>query len=130
MIRGKTYYLGKYGTPESRRLYRELVREHLSDTGRFAPPPAGDAPPTTSPAGPTLNEVVLGYLEHARLYYVSNPKEYEKVKLSTRPLRRLHGRTPVAAFDSLAGGCASRHGRLGAGPDHGERVSPGAQAAH
>ena len=30
-IRGKTYYLGKYGTPESHEKYDELIKEHVLD---------------------------------------------------------------------------------------------------
>lgn len=101
VIRGKTYYLGKYGTPESRQLYKTLLNEHLTDAGRFAPQSTPNAPPVATTV-PSINELVCAYLEHCSVYYSTNAKEYEKVKLSTRPLRKLHGRTPIAAFDTLA----------------------------
>jgi hypothetical protein len=102
VIRGKTYYLGKYGTSESRQLYKQLIHEHLSSSGRFASTRPSEAPATAISSVTTVNQVVLAYLEHALVYYASNPKESEKVKLSTRPLRLRYGTTPVAVFDSLA----------------------------
>jgi integrase len=96
---GKTYYLGKYNTPGSRQRYKELVNEWLTRTGRFAPEtPASPA----TPGGPTVNELALEYVKHAEVYYQTNPKEVEKVKLSIRPLRTLFGRTAAATFDGLA----------------------------
>jgi hypothetical protein len=99
VIRGKTYYLGKYNTPESRQLYKTLLRDHLTDTGRFAPAPAPETPPPASAT--TVNDLVLAYFGHCAVYY-GKTKEYEKVKLATRPLRKLHGRTPTTAFDAPA----------------------------
>jgi integrase len=102
-IQGKTYYLGKYGTAESRQRYRTILREWLTKTDRFAPGQTETAASSASPPSrTTVNEVALAYIKHAEEYYQSNPKEVEKVKLSVRPLRKLHGRTEAAAFDSLA----------------------------
>lgn len=97
---GKTFYLGKHGTPESRQRYKALVNEWLTRTGRFTP---ADTPPSpANPLGATVNEVILAYLKHAREDYQTNPVEVEKITLAVRPLRLLYGRTHVAAFDSLA----------------------------
>jgi integrase len=96
---GCTYYLGNYGTPESRRRYKELVNEWLTGTGRFAP---AAVQPRPAAGAVTVNEVILAYLRHAHEYYGPGATEVEKVKLSVRPLRELCGRSPSAAFDALA----------------------------
>src|SRR5581483_8639846 len=51
---------------------------------------------------PTVNEVVLAYLRHARDYYADSPTEQEKIKLSVRLLKQLYGRQPARSFDVLA----------------------------
>jgi integrase len=101
-IEGKTYYLGKYGTSESRGRYKQLIQEWLTKTGRFSVSQADPGGSTQSRALTTVNEVALAYIKHAEEYYRSNPKELEKIKLSVRPLRQLYGRTPASSFGSLA----------------------------
>jgi integrase len=97
-LAGTTFYLGKYGTPDSRRRYKALINEWLARTGRFA----ADAVIAPAHTSTTVNEAILAYLGHAQESYRTNPKEVEKVKLSVRPLRTLFGRTPAAAFDAPA----------------------------
>jgi integrase len=103
---GKDYYLGKYGTPESREEYKCLINEWLNRIGRFAPATASANPsvplPRPGSAATTVNEVILAYRQHAEVYYQMNPKEVEKIKLATRPLRARYGRAPVVSFDSIA----------------------------
>ncbi len=102
-ISGKTYYLRKFGTAASRQEYRTVIRERLTKSGRFAPGSTEAAASSAPlPSGTTVNEVALAYIMHAEVYYRSNPKEVEKIKLSVRPMREPHGRTPVVTFDSLA----------------------------
>jgi hypothetical protein len=54
-IDGRDYYLGRYGTPASRALYDHLIAEWL------ARKPAGPCP--------TIDEIIVRYLEFARAYY-------------------------------------------------------------
>src|SRR5882724_7887372 len=99
-IRGKTFYLGRFGSPQSQKLYSTLIQEHLSNTGRFAPKMPDDLAHAVSSCA-TVNEIALAYLKHATVYYQSNPIEVEKIKLAIRPLRKRYGRTPVTLFDCL-----------------------------
>lgn len=100
-VAGRTYYLGKFDSPESHERYRRLLDEWLMKTGRFSAAPA-ESHTVQRPNGITVNEVALAYIKHAEEYYQTNPTEVEKVKLSVRPLRMLQGRTLAASFDSLA----------------------------
>ncbi len=99
-ISGKTYYLGKFGTPESRQRYKDLIHQWLTKTGRFMR--AGSVTPPSTSRRLTINEVALGYIKHSEEYYRSNPKEVEKIKLAVRPMRTLYGRHAAGDFDSLA----------------------------
>jgi hypothetical protein len=56
--------------------------------------------------GPTVNELIVAYWEHAERYY-RKPSgeasyELENIRKALRRLRRLYGDTPASLFDSLA----------------------------
>lgn len=87
-IRGKTYWLGKWGSPEARLAYDRLIAEYLA-TGRIAPPVAGEVTEVVVrpsqpgaevvaaqnpdevavPDGLTVVELATMYLDHCRTYY-------------------------------------------------------------
>ena len=79
----KKVMLGKYGSPESRAKYNELI------TGV-----ASAAPPEPS-TDPTVSELILAYLEYAAIYYQkpdgSLAREYEHIFEALKYLRRLAG---------------------------------------
>jgi integrase len=97
-IDGRDFYLGRFGSAESRAEYDRLVAEWLTN-GRRLPAPA-------SPSGSdrTVNEMLLDYLRHADSYYVKNGKptvEPGNIRLAIRPLRQLYGHTPARDFGPL-----------------------------
>lgn len=57
-VRGKSYYLGPYGSPEAEKAYRKLLAD--LEAGGKAPP---------DPRGPTVSAACLRYLEHAERHY-------------------------------------------------------------
>jgi integrase len=100
-LNGVDRYLGGWNTPESMAEYDRLITEWLA-AGRGRPKPAEQ--PTAS--APTVAEVLLAYWRHAETHYRTRDRglgrELENVKDALRPLRRLYGRTPAAAFGPLA----------------------------
>ena len=97
---GKDYYLGRFGSPESRQAYAKLVAENVR--------PGADIRPSNECGGyPDLsvNEMFVRYLEHARAYYVSNGKptsEIYNMKAAMRSVRALYESEPAATFGPLA----------------------------
>jgi len=66
VIKRKFYYLGKFGTEESRRKYEKIIGEYLAN-GRKAP-----SEPTPAFRGLTVRAMLAGYLEYCRDYYHGN----------------------------------------------------------
>lgn len=97
---GVDYYLGKYGSPESRDEYDRLLGEWMIK-GRQAP-----AKPIHSPVGQmTVNGLILAYLQFADGYYRKNGQptgEYDSIRHSLKPLRRLYGPAGLTEFGPLA----------------------------
>jgi integrase len=93
-LSGRDHYLGPYGTDASRAEYDRLILDWLA-RGRRPPAPAGQ------PDDLTISELILAYVTFADGYYVKNGKpttEPGNIRLALRPLRRLYGDTPAAAF--------------------------------
>lgn len=91
-IGGKDFYLGLYGTPESRERYNELVAEWLirQDTSRCRL---------------TVDDLVVLYLDHAQQHYRKDGKETSEVhciRLALNHLIAVHGRTRVRDFGPRA----------------------------
>ncbi len=93
-------YLGKHGSTESRDEYDRLLGEWMIN-GRQAPPKLA-----ARPVGQlTIKELILGYLQFADGYYRKNGQptgEYDSIRHSLKPLRRLYGSTGVSEFGPLA----------------------------
>jgi len=119
-LNGRRVYLGKHGSDESQRRYRELLqaweRRRLSDE-QAAPIPAASDPAEAGLAAVvtpkalrakrsegvpvTLDELIFVYRRHARAYYVKNGKvtrEAEMVCEVTDLLGRKHGDEYVDDF--------------------------------
>jgi integrase len=97
-IDGRDIYLGKHGTEESRERYRRVIAEWLSGRDPAAAPQDGPGD-----GGPAVNEVVKAFLtRHAEAHYRradgSPTGELANFRLSLRPLCRLYGHSPAAAF--------------------------------
>ncbi len=94
---GRTFYLGPWGTTESRAEYDRIVAEWLTHGRRL---PGADAP-----ADLTATELIARYWEHVQRYYVKNGQptsEQDAIKASLRPVRRLYGDTSAATFGPTA----------------------------
>lgn len=99
-LNGRDYYLGPYGSPESRAEYHRAVsaweargRKPLPTTPAEAHPPAG--------ADLTINEVLVAYLDFADGYYVKNGSptvEPGNIRLALRPLRERYGHLSASEF--------------------------------
>lgn len=97
---GFDYYLGKHGSQESRDEYDRLLGEWMMK-GRQAP-----SKPIHSPVGQmTVNALIVTYLEFADVYYRKNGQptgEYDSIRHSLKPLRRLYGPAALTEFGPLA----------------------------
>ena len=99
-VNGKSIYLGKYGSEESRIRYGEIVAKVIS--GRPVDPfVTKSADPE---AGLTVNELVLAFMRHADGHYVKNGKptsEIHCLRAAIRPLVDVYGFTAVDEFGPL-----------------------------
>jgi integrase len=94
----RDYWLGPYGTPESRERYHRLIAEWES-LGRRLPDPIETAPAGADAAaldGPTVGEVILQYWRWAGANV--SPRDRETYRPVFRLLRRMDGSTPASAY--------------------------------
>jgi integrase len=104
VLGGRMFYLGRYGSIESRSEYARLIAEWTAQGG-VSPPQAGSAPPSGPGDDPVIAELIRDYWRHAEVYYRKNGEpttEVGMIKLATTPLRRLYGDTPARDFGPLA----------------------------
>src|SRR5436305_1751701 len=98
VIRGKPYYLGKFGSEESWERYRRLIAEFLATPSSPAPIPTSSA----SDAGLTVNDLLVAYWDrYVTSYYLKDGRptsEQDNIKQALRFLRRLFGNTPARDF--------------------------------
>lgn len=92
-IRGKTYYFGTYGTPESKRKFRELLAQYLlcEDPATFG----------VEVCELTIAEVCLSYVKYAKSYYGSDSQEYKNILMAVRPVSELIPRKLAKDFGPL-----------------------------
>lgn len=96
-LAGKDIYLGKFGTTASHAEYDRLIGEWLTSGRRL--------PASVSGSEPSVNELLLAYLLHARSYYVKDGEptsEVRNIGLALRPVRQTYGHTLAKAFGPLA----------------------------
>ena len=98
-IDGRDYYLGKYGTPESRERYHRLLAERAVSTTSVGAV-------ETHSAIPTVAEVILAFWNHAQAHYRNSDgiptDELANIKAALRPLRSLYEATLARDFGPLA----------------------------
>ena len=98
-LNGKDFYLGVYGTPQSRQKYDRVIAEWFAN-GRQIMPKGG------SNGSLMVNDVVAAFWLHAESYYVGpdgQPTgELDNYRVALRPLLKLYGTTPAAEFGPLA----------------------------
>lgn len=86
-VRGKDYYLGKFGSDESRKEYARLAAE-------FAANPVVQPPPKAKTKCVTVEQLVCLWVQaHAG-------READQVAGASRPLIRRHGTEPAGDFDA------------------------------
>jgi len=99
-VDGRSVYLGKFGSEESRIRYGEIVAKVVSGR-RVDPFVTKSADPE---AGLTINELVLAFMRHADGHYIKNGEPTSEVhclKSAIRPLVDLYGFTAVDEFGPL-----------------------------
>ena len=107
-VNGKTVYLGLYESEESRIRYGEIVAKVVS--GQIIDPIARSKPGSTTcqesdDPGPSVGELNLVFLRHAKRHYMKNGKqttEYGILESTVRPLNQLYGMLPAKDFGPLA----------------------------
>lgn len=103
---GRDHYLGKHGSEASHELYRRKVAEWLA-VGIAAASTGHEQPPQPRPASDlSVGEMILAFwTTHAETYYRrpdgSQTGELANFRDALRPLSRLYGHTPAAAFGPL-----------------------------
>lgn len=93
---GRSYYLGRYKSPESRRRYDELIGLWLA---------GGRALPNGNPVELTIVELVDRYLVECERRFGSRRTAYNamsRVKCALRHVNRLYGTTAAAKFGPKA----------------------------
>jgi integrase len=111
VIRGQTYYLGEYNSPESRAEYGRLIAEFAASNGA-SPLPAAHAGINrefrgTVPRNPELqvNSLIERYMLHAEQYYRKNGQSTSQlhiIRQAMRPVCELYGHTLAVEFGPLA----------------------------
>jgi integrase len=95
-LNGREFWLGKYGTPESREAYARLVTELSQSKDSSRSEQAGSTSPTLS-----IAELIQHYWAHARTYYARDGKptgEHVVIRAALRPLLKLFGSTLATEF--------------------------------
>ena len=98
-IAGHDHYLGPFGSPGSKQKYAALIRAWQQRQEQPAAEPDGPLVPNDRP---TVNELILAYLKHARDYYRLNHGENKEAGCINDALAVLqeqgYGREPADAF--------------------------------
>ncbi|MHC4672375.1 MAG: tyrosine-type recombinase/integrase [Planctomycetota bacterium] len=101
-LNGRDFYLGKHGTPKSRKEYERLIAEWLANNRQL---PAEAKQLVRGNITLTINELVVAYWQFAESYYRKNGKttgELTNIRDAIKPLVKLHGHTSVVDFGPMA----------------------------
>jgi integrase len=96
------FYLGRFGSVESRAEYNRIIAEWLAGTPQAQPL---DASSKKARADLTVGELILAYYRHAEQYYVKNGKvtnQVTMIRLALKVANRHYGHTPAGEFGPLA----------------------------
>lgn len=102
-VAGRDYYLGQYGSVESRRKYGELIAKLASGLDIDAERLKAGA--KVEPGQFTVNELCLAFMRHAETYYVKDGEQTAEVdcyRSAIRVLVNLYGHETVDSFGPLA----------------------------
>jgi integrase len=101
VIRNRMYYLGKFGSAESKDEYSRIIAEWAAQSGDLAPPRPRDRPGEVL----TITELASAYWEYVIGYYVKDGEvtsEAECIRQALKPVRRIYGHTLAKDFGPLA----------------------------
>lgn len=93
--RRRDYWLGEYGTTESRERYHRLIAEWEAN-GRRLPPPTRDEPNAEAATGATIVEVIHSFWQQTKAQV--DEGEARSIATALRLLRQHFGSTPAAQF--------------------------------
>lgn len=102
-LNGRDFYLGVYGSPESKAEYERLIQEWLVGHRCVAPRASGYA--ALGDPKITVNHLIAAFWDFAQTYYVKNghkTTELQAIKYACKPLAELYGRTPACEFSPRA----------------------------
>ncbi len=92
-VNGKTTYLGKYGSPESKAKYAEIVaslaQPQLDDATTFVEPVPGKSL--------LVGQIIARFTAHARTYYAAS-RELANITWALRPVAERFGELPCDQF--------------------------------
>jgi integrase len=106
VLNGKSIYLGKWDTPESKAEYERVIGEWLASRRSSPSPTLGQADQGGSPdKGLSVSQLILAYWRYAEGYYKPDgdtTSELRCIREALRPVRELYGHTKAADFGPLA----------------------------
>lgn len=100
-IHGKDYYLGEYGSAESKQLYAQLIAEKWADLSEQSTARL----PLSRKVWPQIDDLIAQFMTKFVVnYYIDRdgkPSERQyHIRLALRPLHELYGSTPIDQFGS------------------------------
>ena len=101
-VSGRSYYLGKHDSAESREAYAAVIADHLA--GRPIAPPRKAVDPGAIYAPPTVAALLDHYEKHAAVYYRKNGRptsEVASIRCALRFVREDYADVPAPAFNVL-----------------------------
>ena len=100
-INGHDIYLGKYRSPKSEERYRQVIADWSKNQGQVT---RQDSARPTGTTNLVFAELILGYLNFAKTFYVKDGKPTDELyglRAAFRPLKELYGCTRVVDFGPL-----------------------------
>lgn len=104
-IDGHDYYLGPYGSNESRLAYGQLIARVASGLPPIDPMAKTKSADPAEDPGPSVSEICFAFWTHCQKHYVKNGKQTSEVhcyKSCLGILRELYGLIPAKDFGPLA----------------------------
>lgn len=101
VIRNRMYYLGKFGSAESKDEYSRIIAEWAAQSGDLVPPRPRDRPGEVL----TITELASAYWAYVIGYYVKDgavTSEAECIRQALKPVRQLYGHVVARNFGPLA----------------------------
>lgn len=105
VLRGRSYYLGKFGSPTSKAEYRRLIHEYTAGGCLLPPGPSETDSPGKLHSSLTVAELLDAYWRHVKVYYRKDGKptsEQDTIRQALRFVRKLYGHSPVRDFGGAA----------------------------